>query len=611
MIYIQKNYHMPRKVYSFSQFLGENYYIKEDKMNFGKIGGMMKKAVSTMIDWASNLKKAIRDKVFGVITSGPKSGTSPVKIFLPEDGNIVSQIKKAYAGTKFGSMNTISPQELQKISESSGYDFENQYLYEGEPAKLTSDASEDTKGIMNVGTSKLYELLENEFKDTLDGDPLRKVFFIFGAPGIGKTMIVGQIAQKYRVPLVDLDVSLRNIEDLAGVPSKEDVSKETLARNIEDLEKEIEDMESRNPNDPKIASARGRLNQFKEVGAGVTRDNPPFFLPRESGKGGIIFLDEANRPANRSVLNVIAQFVQDKRIGTYKLPAKWMLVAAGNRPGEGDVENLDSSFWRRILPVNFVPDPEIWRSYSTEKGFPGAIVDLIVKDPELFHNLQMGDKTQPSYASPASWEVFFHDISKTIRRKRLRDWTDISNEDLEELLVLHVGRDAAEKMMNYLKNFKLLTREEIETIFSKPEEAKMINLNTNQIGDQPDAILLGFSSYLAKILADEHSTKKEKDGKTYYEIDDLQKVGNLFDYLTRYKKSELSGAIYSDLGKMWPMFSWNNNYLLDEPYEVYLDEFKDGTRDENDPLVQAALLAEKYRDKALDSSKAHKAGEAL
>jgi MoxR-like ATPase len=598
---------MPRKVYSFSQFLGENYYIKEDKMSLGKIGGMMKKVASSVTDWASNLKKAIRDKVFGVITSGPKSGTSPVKVYLPEDGDIVSQIKKAYAGTQFGSMNIISSQELQKISESSEYDFGDQHLYESTKSDLSAAGHTEIKGVRDVGTDELFMLLKESFEDILDGIPVKKPYFIFGAPGIGKTMIVGEIAQKFKVPLIDLDVSLRNLEDLAGVPTPKDVSPEIMRGKIAELESQLADLESKDPDSPEIPKIKGKIIQMKEVGEGVTRDNPPYFLPRVSGKGGIIFLDEANRPITSGVYNVIAQFLQDKRIGTYKLPEKWMIVAAGNRPKEANVEPFDSSFARRIIPLNFVPSPERWQSYSLKKGFPEAIVNVIANDPELFHFLELGDDSNMEYPNPANWETAFDELLRKIKRRGLRDWTDLKEDDLRNLFQDHVGPEAANKIVEYLSIFKLLTREDIEKILNKPEEAKLVDFS--KTGKDSTSVILGLSGFLSKILADEHSTQKKKDGKTYYEANDLQKVGNLYDYLARYKKPEILAAVYSSLGKMWPMFSWTDNYLIDEPYEVVLEEFENGTRDEKDPLVQAAKIAKEYVDKVMSSARRHKAGE--
>jgi MoxR-like ATPase len=558
-------------------------------------------------DWASNLKKAIRDKVFGVITSGPKSGTSPVKVYLPEDGDIVSQIKKAYAGTQFGSMNIISSQELQKISESSEYDFGDQHLYESTKSDLSAAGHTEIKGVRDVGTDELFMLLKESFEDILDGIPVKKPYFIFGAPGIGKTMIVGEIAQKFKVPLIDLDVSLRNLEDLAGVPTPKDVSPEIMREKIAELESQLADLESKDPDSPEIPKIKGKIIQMKEVGEGVTRDNPPYFLPRVSGKGGIIFLDEANRPIVSNVYNVIAQFLQDKRIGTYKLPEKWMIVAAGNRPKEANVEPFDSSFARRIIPLNFVPSPERWQSYSLKKGFPEAIVNVIANDPELFHFLELGDDRNMEYPNPANWETAFDELLRKIKRRGLRDWTDLKEDDLRNLFQDHVGPEAANKIVEYLSIFKLLTREDIETIFNKPEEAKLVDFS--KTGKDSTTVMLGLSGFLSKILADEHSTQKRKDGKTYYEANDLQKVGNLYDYLARYKKPEILAAVYSSLGKMWPMFSWTDNYLIDEPYEVVLEEFENGTRDEKDPLVQAAKIAKEYVDKVMSSARKYKAGE--
>jgi hypothetical protein len=347
---------------------------------------------------------------------------------------------------------------------------------------------------------------------------------------------------------------------------------------------------------------------MKEVGEGVTRDNPPYFLPRVSGKGGLIFLYEANRPIVSNVYNVIAQFLQDKRIGTYKLPEKWMIVAAGNRPKEANVEPFDSSFARRIIPLNFVPSPERWQSYSLKKGFPEAIVNVVANDPELFHFLELGDDRNMEYPNPANWETAFDELLRKIKRRGLRDWTDLKEDDLRNLFQDHVGPEAANKIVEYLSIFKLLTREDIETIFNKPEEAKLVDFS--KTGKDSTTVMLGLSGFLSKILADEHSTQKKKDGKTYYEINDLQKVGNLYDYLARYKKPEILAAVYSSLGKMWPMFSWTDNYLINEPYEIVLDELENGTRDEKDPLVKVAKIAKEYVEKVMSSARKYKAGEA-
>ena len=42
---------------------------------------------------------------------------------------------------------------------------------------------------------------------------------------------------------------------------------------------------------------------------------------------------------------------------------------------------------------------------------------------------------------------------------------------------------------------------------------------------------------------------------------------------------------------------------------VVLEEFENGTRDEKDPLVQAAKIAKEYVDKVMSSARKNKAGE--
>ena len=73
--------------------------------------------------------------------------------------------------------------------------------------------------------------------------------FIWGAPGIGKSSIVRQIAEAKNLPVVDLRASLLDPTDLRGIP---------MIRN--------------------------------ETSVWC----PPAFLPKASDKPGILFLDEIN-----------------------------------------------------------------------------------------------------------------------------------------------------------------------------------------------------------------------------------------------------------------------------------------------------------------------------
>jgi len=604
---------MPRRIYNFSQFLGESYFIKEEKMNFGKFGDSVKKFGSDMSNWFSNLKKAIKDKIFGVIKSGPKAGTSVIKLYLPEDGDIVSQIKTAYAGTPFASMNSINSEQMKEISESFDYDSEELDLSEGTKSGLSSTEHDEIKGVRDVDTKELFDILEKEFYMIQNGRGQKPVYFIFGAPGIGKTMIIGQIAQKYRVPIIEVDVSLRNIEDLAGVPTPKDVNLEITQEKIKDLESRMSELENENEDNPEIPKIRAQISRLKEMGEGGTRDNPPSWLPKLSEKGGIIFLDEANRPTSESVYNVIAQFFQEKRIGTYNLPAKWMIVAAGNRPAESEfVKNFDHSFTRRIVPLNFVPDPEAWKNYSLQKGYPAELVKIISENPDLFHFLEIGSDVPPmqKYPSPASWEDAFKDLQNTLLWKKKQSWEDLSDQELENIFKDHVGAKTADAFVEFLKFFKSLSSQDINDIFNNPEKARIIGKENYPKGSNKTSFIAGLAGFLIEILKKDHSTPKKFDGKVYYEIDDLQKLGNLLDYLARYDLKEQWVSVYADICRIWPLFSWNSD-LNDPMHEIVKDEFEDGSRKEDDPLVQAALLSHKYLKKFSGVATSVKTGDAF
>ena len=115
--------------------------------------------------------------------------------------------------------------------------------------------------------------------------------FLWGAPGIGKSSIVKQIAQSNEIDFIDLRLALMDPTDLKGIPFYDKESHTALWA-------------------------------------------PPAFLPK-SGEG-ILFLDELNSAAP-SVQASAYQLILDRRVGEYELPDGWAIVAAGNRESDRGV----------------------------------------------------------------------------------------------------------------------------------------------------------------------------------------------------------------------------------------------------------------------------------
>jgi hypothetical protein len=299
-----------------------------------------------------------------------------------------------------------------------------------------------------------------------------KPIFIFGAPGIGKTEIVAQAAEELGIDLLFVDLQFMEPSDLLGIPSTFELPSDT-------------------EKDP--------------YGKGVTRSNPPTFLPRSNaGKnhdnGGIIFLDEMNR-AKSPVLNSMMQFLQQRRIQDYVLPNKWFIVAAGNRPSddiEGAITTLGPAQLRRVDVVNYVPTVEGFEThimgYDPKTGQKTGSYDYIptgtfgaplreVILPELiaflkfskqfFHTLDPNKiEAQEAYATPAGWV----DASKYLysRLKQIEDKTgkrEIGADEVRRIFALSVGQNAADAFMSFYKLVKSFPVDQLDKVYNDPQKA--------------------------------------------------------------------------------------------------------------------------------------------
>lgn len=112
---------------------------------------------------------------------------------------------------------------------------------------------------------------------------------LHGSPGVGKSQVVKQVADKLGIEMIDLRLSQLDPVDLRGVPS---VDREKVGN--------------------------------KEVGK--TNWNVPSFLPTNGS--GILFLDEINS-ATQATQAAAYQLVLDRKLGDYELPraGPWWLPA--------------------------------------------------------------------------------------------------------------------------------------------------------------------------------------------------------------------------------------------------------------------------------------------
>jgi hypothetical protein len=516
-----------KRVFDFNSYV-EN----RNKTNESKVGDALSKAKDFVMDKIENLKDFFKKFL---VPSGPKKGAPAVSVYLPSNGDIVSQIDATYKGTEFAKMNPLQDGVA------------NESLQE---ARVSLEYTGEDQTVRNVNAPELKEMIEKLYRAKERGSKAAKPIFIFGAPGIGKTQIVGSVAQKLGIPMINLDVMFMAPEDFLGIPK-------------------VIDLEVAQYNGPNLVS----------IGAGATRSNPPLILPRDNGKdgkGGIIFMDEMNR-ANRVVLDAMMQFVQMGRIGEYNLPDRWILVAAGNRAEEANVTEFDFAFADRFRIVNFVPKIEDWADWaSVQKDIDPIVVNFIRNNEKYFHYLDT-EKGTLKFPTPRSWTDAARMLNDEIIDTNAKDWRDLSSETIYNIFTDSVGPEAAAMINEYLKVMKNISDRDFDLMLTDPEKAKKLPKDKNFM-----SLCYGISD-----MAINHAAKK--DGGTPA-MSSLYNIMKYFNGLEHPQLPEILSALYKNILNRYPEVA---------PNAEDLKKAKDGDKEAQAKLLMVKMVTGKAKEEGV------------
>ncbi|SKA78549.1 MoxR-like ATPase [Paucidesulfovibrio gracilis DSM 16080] len=237
--------------------------------------------------------------------------------------------------------------------------------------------------------------------------------FLWGAPGVGKSQIVQQVAQKLHLELIDVRAVLLDPVDLRGLP---------------------------------------HIGQD-----GDTVWCPPSFLPR-SGKG-ILFLDELNA-APPLVQAACYQLILDRKLGEYALPDGWTIVAAGNRDSDrSSTHRMPSALANRLVHLDFEPNLEDWTTWARSNGLDSRIISFLQLRPKLLHDFDP-QKKERAFPSPRSWEFSARILSATPDRS-----------EAVQIIAGTVGKGAATELSGYLRIWEELPN--VDEMLANPEQASI------------------------------------------------------------------------------------------------------------------------------------------
>lgn len=196
---------------------------------------------------------------------------------------------------------------------------------------------------------------------------------VMGAPGLGKTAIMSQVAAELGIGYVGYAMTHHTRQSAIGLPMIEDgtfggetvpVTRYTMSEIIASVYDAIE---------------------------------------RQGHAEGILFIDEVNC-VSETLSAAMLDLLQNKKFGPHRIPDGWVLVAAGNPPEynasarEFDIATLD-----RIRLIEVEPDTDVWIRYAMSAGVHDAVIYYLQVKPR---NLLYIENTPggPCFATPRAWE---------------------------------------------------------------------------------------------------------------------------------------------------------------------------------------------------------------
>ena len=200
--------------------------------------------------------------------------------------------------------------------------------------------------------------------------------FMHGSPGIGKSDIAKEIAEYFKLKLIDIRLSQCDPTDLAGFPSLD--------------------------NEKKKASYKP-MNIWPIEGDKIPKGY----------QGFLVLLDEFNS-ASLAVQAAAYKIILDKYVGMHKLHPNTIILCLGNKKTDNAIVNkLSTAMQSRLVHLELVADYKLWLEWAATHNIDSRIMAYIDYQPsKLFmfdpnHN----DNTFPC---PRTW-MFLSKILKQVK----------------------------------------------------------------------------------------------------------------------------------------------------------------------------------------------------
>ena len=214
--------------------------------------------------------------------------------------------------------------------------------------------------------AQLLAVLDREFTSTDEGH--HTPVMLWGPPGVGKSQMIAQVAEKHNVQVIDIRLSQMEPTDLRGIPFRTDDKVEWAI---------------------------------------------PALLPdvARHGKSGILFLDEITSAAP-TVSAAAYQLILDRCLGEYQVPDGWAIFAAGNRQGDrGVTYTMPAPLANRFSHFEVDTHLDDWVAWAYAHELDERVIAFLRFRPELLFDFDPAHNPV-AFPSPRSWEFAHRGLQK-------------------------------------------------------------------------------------------------------------------------------------------------------------------------------------------------------
>lgn len=241
--------------------------------------------------------------------------------------------------------------------------------------------------------------------------------FLHSSPAQGKSSLAKQLAEQFKLKVIDLRLTELDPTDLSGLPYFNNGKAEFMPFNTLPLQ-----------------------------------DTP---IPKEY-EGWLLLLDEFNS-ANQGVMAAAYKLVLDRQVGQHKLHDKVAMIACGNLESDNAIVNpMSSALISRFAHFDISLNVDDWLEWASKAGIDYRITSYLSYRKANLYSFKP-DATSP-YASPRTWEM----VSKVIK----------DSEEPSNLLVSSlIGDGIANEFIQYTKLY--LNLPTLEEILKNPTGVKL------------------------------------------------------------------------------------------------------------------------------------------